>query len=127
MADPTKPDAPVTSTRSWLNACSRLIGSDPARASSARLDRAALPSQHLEHPRDNARGVEPGPGIHALGLVVVDEEVRQDERAHLEAAIEHAALGQQLEHEGAEAADRALLDRQKDLVLAREPQDQVFV
>src|SRR3954469_20574358 len=72
MADPTKPDAPVTSTRSWLNACSRLIGSDPARASSARLDHAALTSQHLEHPRDNARGVEPGPGIHALGLIMVD-------------------------------------------------------
>ena len=43
------------------------------------------------------------------------------------AAVEDAVLGQRLQHLRAEAADRALLDRDEDLVLAGEPQHQIGV
>ncbi len=47
--------------------------------------------------------------------------------ADLEAAVEHAVVGERLQHMGAEAADRAFLDGDQHLVLARQPQQQVGV
>ena len=45
----------------------------------------------------------------------------------LQPAIERAVLGQRLQHIGAEAADRAFLDGDQHLVLARQPQQQIGV
>ena len=46
----------------------------------------------------------------AAGGVVIEELVGQYHRAHPQAAVEHAVLGQRLHHVGAETADRAFLD-----------------
>ena len=72
-------------------------------------------------------GVEAGLLVHLLRLVVVDEDVGQHHRPHLQAAVEQARAGQVLQHVAAEAADRAFLDGDQHLVLARQPADQVVV
>src|SRR5688500_9290878 len=77
-----------------------------ARSAAAALlqDRRLAPAG-LEDLGDDGGGVEAGCRIHALGLVLVDEAVGQHHGAHFQAAVEHAALGQELQHEAAEAAD----------------------
>ena len=69
----------------------------------------------------------PAARIQPLGLVLVDEEVGQRHRPHLEAAVERARSRREAEHMRAEAADRAFLDRDQHLVVAREAQDQIAV
>ena len=58
---------------------------------------------------------------------MLDEAVGQAKRTDLEAGIQCPAFGQQLQHMRAEAADRAFLDQNQNLVLAGEPHDQVLV
>ncbi len=65
---------------------------------------------------DNALGVEPGGGVHALGLVVILKFVRQRHRAHLKPALERARFGEQGQHMRAETAGRAFLDGDEELV-----------
>ena len=90
-----------------------------ARTFSTRASRPSASNTLATMPR----GVEAGLGVHALGLVVVEEDVGQHHGAHLQAAVERAALGEKLQDVGAEAADRAFLDGDQHLVLAGEPQD----
>ena len=84
-------------------------------------------AERLEGLGDDAFGVEAGLGIHGVGRVLIDENVRQHHRADLEPAVEHAVLGERLQHIGAEAADRAFLDGEQHFVLAGEPQQHVDV
>ncbi len=75
----------------------------------------------------DALGVEAGLGVHGVGLVLVLEDVGQGQGADLQAAVQRAVLGQGLQHEGAEAADRAFFHRDQRLVLAGQPQQHVVV
>ena len=45
---------------------------------------------------------------------MVEEHVRQNHRAHPQAPVEHAVVGQQLHDMGAEAADRTFLDGEEN-------------
>src|SRR5207237_2767662 len=56
---------------------------------------------------------------------VIDEAVRQHQRAHLQALVEQARASEVLQHLGSEATDRTFLDGDQHLVLARQPADQV--
>ena len=73
-------------------------------------------------------GVEAGLGVHGAPACRGRGRRRAGPwRAPSQAALEGAALGEQLQDVAAEAADRALLDGDQHLVLAREPQDQLLV
>ena len=52
---------------------------------------------------------------------MVDEAVGQHHRPHAQAGIQHPGQRQMLQHEGAEAADRALLDGDQHLMFAGQP------
>src|SRR3569833_2810944 len=73
--------------------------------------RLVLGAERSKYRGDDARGRQSCELIHALGLVLVDEDVRQHKRPHFPTSIEQAARGQELQHVAAEATDRALLDR----------------
>ena len=53
---------------------------------------ASVPAQCRQHGGDDVRGVEDV--VHLLGLVVVDEDIRQHHLAHLQPAVEQALAGQ---------------------------------
>ena len=71
--------------------------------------------------------LRPAVAYMAVGLVLVLEDVGQVQGADLQAASSAPLLGQQLQHEGAEAAHGALLHRDQRFVLAGQAQDQVDV
>src|SRR5205085_6621762 len=99
------------------------------RPSSSELDHLALDilSKGLEGFGDDAFGVETRLGIHSVRRVLVDKDIRQHHRANLETAIEHAMLSQCLHYKAAEAANRALLDRQQHFMFACQTKQQVNI
>ncbi len=72
-------------------------------------------------------GVEAGDIVLGALRVVLDKDVRQRHRADLQPLVELATLRQVMQHEGAEAADRAFLDRDDDLMRAYKAVDQVGI
>jgi hypothetical protein len=84
-------------------------------------------AKRLEYRLDDRLRVEAGLLILLLGLVLVQEDVRQAHRAQLEAGVDQAGIAGEGEDMGAEAADRRLLDRHRDLVRREQPPDQLFV
>src|SRR5271165_2462208 len=76
---------------------------------------------------DDALRVEACGGVHAVGLVVILELIGQGHGANLEALVERARFAEQRQHVRAEAAGRALLDGDHQLVLRRKAQDQLTV
>ena len=93
----------------------------------------AAGSQTLDIPErrgrlgDNALGVEPGGGVHALGLVMILKFVRQRHCAHLKPALERARFAEQGQHMRAEAADRAFLDGDEKLMRRRQSENELSV
>ena len=55
-------------------------------------------------------GVQTRDGIHAFGLVMIDKCIGQHQGADLESTIKGTALGQMVQHIGAEPANRAFLN-----------------
>src|SRR5271163_3735652 len=91
---------------------SRLRGNERYLRALRELHRFAadvLP-ERFERLGDDAFGVEAGLGVHGVGRVLVDVQVRQHHRTDFKAAIERAVFGERLHDEGAKAADRAFLD-----------------
>ncbi len=76
---------------------------------------------------DNALGVEPCGGVHALGLVVILKFVRQRHGAHLEPVLERAGFAQQGQHMRAEAASRAFLNGDEKLMRRRQSENELSV
>src|SRR4051812_19809263 len=56
----------------------------------ASRDGGVADAQRVQRAAQDALGVEAGLGVHGLGLVLVLEDVRQGERADLQAAVEDA-------------------------------------
>ena len=71
--------------------------------------------------------VEPGLVVLRLWQIVIEEDVGQHHRADLDPVIEQSVHRQMIEHLAAEAANRPLLDRDHDLVLAHQPVDEIDV
>src|SRR5438552_16620895 len=112
-------------SRSWLWIPGSLVSLTPRNDTglvSSELDRLGLVvlAERVEHLGDDALGVEAGMGIHRVRRIMVDELVGQDHRAHPQTAVEHAVVGQRLHHVRTEAADRAFLDGEQHLVVARQ-------
>ena len=63
-------------------------------------------AESLECLMDDAFGIEPGLGVHRVRQILVEEDIGQHHAANLEPAIEQTVLGERLQHERAEAADR---------------------
>ena len=76
---------------------------------------------------DNALGVEPGGGVHTLGLVVILEFVRQRHRANFKPVVERACFAEKGEHMRAETTGRAFLDGDEELVRLSQPQNQLTI
>ena len=72
-------------------------------------------------------GVEPGLIILRLRAVVVEEDVGQHHGADLEPVVEQAVHRQMMQHVTAEAADRPFLNRDHNLMFARQPSDEIGV
>ena len=70
---------------------------------------------------------EPGLVVLCLGRIVVEEDIRQHHRADLQPVVQHPRHREVVQHMAAEAADRALLDRDHDLVFASQPIDEIGV
>ena len=81
-------------------------------------------AQGGERRRDDVAGIEAGGLVLRVRRIVVEKHVRQDHRADLQPVVEHSGHREVVQHERAEPADRAFLDRDHDLVLAREAADQ---
>ena len=73
------------------------------------------------------RCVEARLGVLALRRGVIDEAVGQHHRPDLQSVVEHALGREILQHVAGEAADRAFLDGDEHLVLAREPKEQLGI
>ncbi len=62
---------------------------------------------------------------------MIEETVGQYHRPEFQApranTVECAIFGEQLHHKGAEAADRAFLDRDQDFVVRREAEEEVLI
>jgi hypothetical protein len=67
------------------------------------------------------RLVDAGEFVHPLGLRLIHEDIRHDERADLQPAVEKPVLGEELQDVAAEAADRAFFDGDQHLMLAGKP------
>ena len=89
--------------------------------------RAEILAKRREHCGDDAGGVEAGLLVHGLRLVVLDEAVRQHERAHLEALIEQPLAREIMQDLRAEASDRTFLEGDEHLVVACKLPHQVLV
>ena len=77
--------------------------------------------------RHDRRRIEAGLLVLLRRRGLIDEPVGQDHRPDLQAMVEQARRRQILQHVAGEAADRALLDGDQHLVLARQAPDQVGV
>ena len=89
--------------------------------------RADIHAECRKNLGDDAVPIQTGTRVHRRRRVVIDEDVGQDERTHLEAVLEQAVLGKQVQDVGTEAADRPFLDRDQDFMLARQALDQVGI
>src|SRR5215475_15547530 len=91
----------------------------PERLGARRLQSRVTPEGGECH-GDDGLGVEARLRVLHFGLVMVDEVVRQDHRADLEAAIELSGARQELQHLRGEAAHRTFLHGDQHLVLGRQ-------
>src|SRR5262249_50696118 len=93
-----------------------------------RLQFRRLTPEYLEDLVDNAGRVKPGLGIHRGRTVVIDENIRQNHAASLEArTLERARVAQQLHDLRGKSPDRALLDRYEEFMLASQPQNELAI
>src|ERR1043166_1062624 len=105
-------------------------GESPSRRSLAdQLDAIAprIPAKRLEHLGDDSFGVEARLRVHRGRRILIDEQIRQDHATDFQSVFQSAVFRKGLQDEGAEAADRALFDRDQHLVLARQPADEIDV
>ena len=101
-----------------------------ARRSGARRalnGRNVAPPERLDGAGRDMAGIEAGCLVHGERRILVLENVRQGHDADLYAGVERPGIGQVFEHETAEAAFGAFLDRDKDFVVLRQPLNQVPV
>ena len=84
-------------------------------------------SQRDKDGAHDAGCVQPGVGIHLLGLGVIGERVGQHPRPNLQAAFQQAFMGKELQHMAGETADSALFHRHQHFVRAGQTADQIFV
>src|SRR5512146_2031262 len=84
-------------------------------------------AQRRERGLGDMASIQPRLLILSRRRVVIDEAIRQDHRPHFEAVIEHPRIGEVVQYVAAEAADRAFLDSDQHLVLARQALDQLAI
>src|ERR1700728_4787957 len=88
---------------------------------------AQVLTERFERFDHDAFGIEACLGVHRIGRVLVEEDVRKHHRPELDPAVENAMLGERLHHVRAEAADRAFLYGEEHLVLAGEAEQQIDI
>ena len=105
----------------------RICGRRTSGSSGPRRALGDVAAECGERGGDDVAGVEAGGLVLRVRRIVVEEHVGQDHRADFEAVIERSGHREVVQHKRAEPADRAFLDRDDDLVLAREAVDQIGV
>ena len=96
-----------------------------AARSTAPANHVALRDAQRPRGRGGDRGfVKAGQRVHFLWLIVVQKAAGRRVAADLGAVVEQTRSRQLMQHERAEAADRTLLRRDQNLVLAAEPGDE---
>src|SRR5262249_48762982 len=86
-----------------------------------------LAPQGSEHARSDRVSIEMSRLDHDVRAVLVLEDVGQSQGADLEAAVQKAIAGEEMQNERPEAALRPFLDRHQHFVFVREASDQIFV